>query len=137
MKVKFTRSIIMCLLFLACNNRIDLRYNEVATIAILKSIREGQKIYKSNNPGKYATLQDLLNLKLIEGQFQNGAAYGYQYDLQLAGNGYKVFVTPVRFGEHGTGHFSFYLDETGVIRAAPNEGRPVGAEAFPIPKNSD
>lgn len=94
--------------------------NEIAAIRMLTMLDEAQEIYKAREgKGSYATLEQL---KKRGYSFQNDH---YRIELTASGDKYEATATPIHYGQ--SGRRSFFIDESGVIRAADHGGRPASA----------
>ena len=95
--------------------------NEAATIAVLRRIASAEATYQSIH-GNYGDLDALAGEHLIESGITMGPRYGYRFAAIERRNParFEVTAVPESFGSSGTR--SFFLDETGVIRAAAHHG---------------
>jgi len=73
--------------------------------------------------GRYGTLEELIAEKILDKGF--GEHLGYNIELNASGEKFDVTATPKEYGK--TGRRSFFLDETGSMRAADHKGRPATA----------
>jgi hypothetical protein len=115
---------------------------ENSALSMLTTIRHMQQSHKDGKgKGSYATLEELgapstratghfakvwtppLSKEALEKQ-------DYHFELTAAGDKYAVTATPRVFGTNG--RRSFYMDETGVIRAAERAGQPATANDPPV-----
>ena len=100
--------------FVGCQS-LRYRLNEQNAQASVKSIRSSEKVFVSHNQnGEYATLQELVARDLIDPKLASGTKDGYRFDLSVKGKSYKVTAVPISYNE--TGSWSFYVDETGIVR---------------------
>jgi hypothetical protein len=106
------------------------RLNEVGAQSSLRSIRKAQTTYRSHNQNRFGTLQELHSADLIDAELATGTKSGYQYDVRVGKDSYTATAVPVEYDI--TGSWSFYLDESGVIRGSPTKGRPAGITDAPI-----
>ncbi len=95
--------------------------NEIAAMARLRSIATAEAVYYAEGDGSYATLEELLERGLMHDPM-SGRLRGYRIDLQVKSNGFEATAVPEKY--RVTGRRSFYIDETGVMRAADKEGEP-------------
>jgi hypothetical protein len=105
-----------CLALFAGCERLRYRLNEQSAQISIKAIRSAEKVFVSNN-GKYGTLQELAASGLIESKLATGMNDGYRFDLSVNGKSYKATAVPITYDE--TGSWSFYVNETGIIRGTP------------------
>jgi len=101
--------------------------NEGASISALRTLHSAEQTYQATRGnGAYGTLDQLAADGLINPELARGTRYGYKFrvDIQTGGYnepaGFQAVGVPVTYGD--TGVRSFYIDETGVIRAADNRG---------------
>lgn len=101
--------------------------NEGSAIKALRTIASAEATYQyAGGNGSYGTLEDLQRQYLIEADLVSGTRNGYQFKVEIvkdAGDGLPGFTAvavPVSYPY--SGRLSFFLDETGVIRAADSQG---------------
>ncbi len=115
-----------------------LRSREAQARWALQSIVSRQEAYKQKH-GRYGSLEDLKHtLKNMpdgtedesiaddESEF-NPQADGYEIKLNVSGDKFEATATPELYRK--TGRRSFYVDQTGVVRAADTGGKPADANA--------
>ena len=102
--------------------------NEASTIASLRSIHAAEATYQATRgAGAFGTLDQLASERLINPALASGAHNGYRFSLETNPSryndvpGFQLVVVPLTYGS--SGNRSFYVDETGVIRAEDNRGR--------------
>jgi type IV pilus assembly protein PilA len=116
--------------------------NEASTIQQLRTLSSAEAIYQSTRGrgSHYATLEELKGEGLIKAD--SAVSYGYKFKVLvtncpvttgIAGSRcqprFVILATPVSYGSTGTGTRSFYLDETGVIRAVDRVGMDADSSA--------
>lgn len=132
------------------------RQGEGAALMTLSYIRGTQDAYKNGQgKGGYAVLEELQPKPRPKGYRAETGANGegegqdeeegfsyhpltrqslerlaYQIKLSAAGDKYTVVATPKEYGK--TGRRSFFMDESGVIRAADRNGEPATADDPPV-----
>ena len=111
--------------------------NEGSTIQALRQVSSAEATYFSVH-GTYGTLEELANEQLINRGIAAGTRYGYLFKIVSNSNsekptGFQLVAVPITYPN--SGRRSFYLDETGVIRAADARGR--DATEFDDPLNSN
>ena len=105
------------------------RLNEEGAQSSIRLIRQAETTYRSqNDQNRFGTLQELHSSGLIDEQLASGTKSGYRYDVRVGKDSYSVIAVPVEYDL--TGSWSFYLDESGVIRGSPS--RPAGVNDPPI-----
>ncbi len=92
--------------------------NEIAAQARLRSISTAEMAYFAEQ-GKYATLDELLRMGLLNDP-SRGKLSGYRFDVRVKDQSFEATAVPENFGV--TGRRSFYIDDTGVMRAAERGG---------------
>lgn len=116
--------------------------NEAAAIGTIRTISSAEATYQATNGnGSFGTLEELANQSLIEQGLST--KFGYKFKVVLSnctsGSGkncvarYVVLATPVKYGATGTGTRSFYVDESGVIRADDKVGMDADRTSPPLP----
>lgn len=113
--------------------------NESASIATLRSIQSAQQVYQSTHgAGQYGNLDQLAELGLITPELSTGFRYGYKFtvDVNAGVDGlprFQAVGVPVSYGSSGIR--SFYVDESGVIRAGDNRGGRATERNTPLNQN--
>jgi hypothetical protein len=97
--------------------------NEMAAISRLRSIATAESQYSINSGGTYATLDQLINDRLISDPSE-GKLTGYRYAVKVRQGGFEATAVPIQTGI--SGRRSFYIDETRVIRGADKRGEQAG-----------
>jgi hypothetical protein len=111
------------------------RANEAAAHASLRVIATAQAQYWRSQAGKYGSLEELGENDLIVGELaaasEPGAARnGYHYKLTPGGFEWSCVALPAQPGV--SGDYSYYVDQSGVVRRAPCAGvedKPAGPES--------
>jgi type IV pilus assembly protein PilA len=111
--------------------------NEGATMSALRTIHSAETTHQATyGNGSFTDLAELGQRGLISPELAQGKRYGYKFALRVkpdeAGTlpGFEVVAIPEVYGT--TGVRSFYLDETGVLRAANNRGAPATEQDDPM-----
>ena len=107
-----------------------LRLNEVGAESSLGAIRKAETNYRSQNQNRFGTLQELHSAGLVDAELASGTKRGYRYDVRARNDSYTATAVPVEYDV--TGSWSFYLDESGVIRGSASKGRTAGADDAPV-----
>lgn len=105
---------------------IRIEVGERETAEWLEEIYGAQTIYFKAK-SRYTTLEELVSLGGVSRQLASGAESGYRFALKLAADGqsFTVMTTPTQYGR--TGRRSFFMDQTGVLRAEDKQGQPATA----------
>lgn len=115
--------------------------NEASALSSLRTLASAEMTYQATRgAGKYGTLSELAAEGLIDSNLARGTKYGYNFTVELTTNemdypGFAVVGVPMTYGN--TGIRSFYVDETGVIRAGDNSGKPSTKMDLPLGTGSD
>jgi len=110
--------------------------NEGSAQASLRTLYSAEATYQATRgQGKYGTLDELAAEGLIDAELARGTRRGYIFTVEvttteLNNPGFTVVGVPVTYRK--TGLRSFYIDETGVIRAGDNHGGPSTKEDLPV-----
>lgn len=107
--------------------RALIRHNEAGAIASLRTLFSAEATYQNTTGnGNYGTIEELGEQKLIDYVLAEGHRYGYLFKVRRelrsteSQPSLQIVAIPRTYGV--TGRRSFYIDETGVIRAADKNG---------------
>lgn len=107
------------------------RLNEVGAQSSLRLIRKAETAYRSQDrQNRFGTLQELHSSGLIDTDLASGAKNGYRFDVRVGKDSFTAIATPQEYNV--TGSWSYYLDESGVIRGNVTKGKPPGVNDAPI-----
>ncbi|HVF43488.1 MAG TPA: DUF3352 domain-containing protein [Pyrinomonadaceae bacterium] len=102
---------------------------ESAATYVLYEVESAETTFKvEKKKGRYATLEELVAEKILDKGF--GEHPSYRIEINAAGEKFEVTATPKDYGK--TGRRSFFLDETGTLRAADHKGKPATASDPPV-----
>jgi hypothetical protein len=102
--------------------------NERMAMGIMWTIASAQHTYKAQHGAGYASIEQLIEAKLMSRD--TIAASGYKFELVMTAEGYEVTAVPVEYGK--TGKLSLFIDQTGIIRGADRAGAPASGSDPPI-----
>lgn len=101
--------------------------NEGSAINSLRKIHAAESTYQATaGRGDFGNIEDLHGQNLIAAELASGMRHGYRFKVEVVkdtGEGLPGFIAvavPIDYGS--TGKRSFFVDETGVIRAADSQG---------------
>ncbi len=110
--------------------------NEASAVSLLRTLHSGESTFKlstsadanNNGIGEYGTFAGLTNgaPPWLDPTYGSGTRGGYQFQLTLPGNvnlaenQWDASAAPISWGQ--TGVRTFYIDESGVLRAQDNGG---------------
>ena len=95
--------------------------NEQVTRTALMMIANSEKNYlKTQGKGQYGSLDQLTSQHLVSKEMIRD--YGYRFDLIVSGNKFTVTAVPTEYNK--TGRLSYFVDESGVVRAGDHGGAP-------------
>lgn len=109
--------------------------NESSALRALRTIHSAEATYQDRH-GKYGELGELAYEQLIDPSFTQGTRHGYKFTISgiSASGEFECTGVPVNYPLSGIR--SFYINETGVIRAADRHGAdatrldaPLGSES--------
>lgn len=107
-------------LSLACQH-LEYTLNQDKAESSMKAIRAAQATFRAQRGnGGYGTLEELAANKLIDPAIASGIKDGYKFKVEVSGTSFKATAVPLKYKE--TGSWSFYLDESGIIRGNVKEG---------------
>jgi hypothetical protein len=102
-------------------NQMPLQVNEARAQSALRVLFSGEASFQATKgAGHYGTLDELLSEGLISKELLE--SQGYRIDLSAAGNKFEVTAVPLEYGK--TGRLSFFIDESGTLRAGDHGGGP-------------
>jgi hypothetical protein len=103
--------------------------NEGIAMGGLQMISNAETTYQSTaGKGKYGTLDQLVEQKLINKAFLD--KYGYNFDVTSNGDQFEGVATPKEYGK--TGKRSFFVDKSGVVRGDDHGGAPATVADKPV-----
>jgi hypothetical protein len=103
--------------------------NESTATYALYELQNAEAAYKDEKKkGRYGTLEELTAEKLLDKGF--GESASYRFELNASSDKFDITATPKEYGK--TGRRSFFLDETGTMRAADHKGKPATASDPPV-----
>ena len=113
--------------------RFTYSLNQDRAEASMRAIRSAEATFLATNH-RYGSLGDLGSAKLIDEELARGTNYGYRFKVVVENTSYRATAVPVKYGwnEGGTGSWSFYLDESGVIRGNVKEGAEAHTQDPPL-----
>jgi hypothetical protein len=95
--------------------------NEAMATYALNTIAYAESSYKDEKKkGRYGTLEELAAEKLLENGFMEHLEY--KIELSASGDKFEATATPKSYGK--TGRLSFFVNESGTVRAADHKGQP-------------
>jgi hypothetical protein len=102
---------------------------EMSATYALYEIQAAEATFKEEKKKeRYGTLEELTAEKILDKGFAE--RLGYQIEVNASGEKFDVTATPREYGK--TGRRSFFLDETGSMRAADHKGKPATASDPPV-----
>lgn len=97
--------------------------------------RDAEQIYKKKY-GSYATVEELIDKKLLEKRFADLEEHGYRFNLAVGKDQYILSVIPEveenKANSDDDNELSLYVDESGVVRASIKRNTPANSESSPI-----
>jgi hypothetical protein len=100
-------------------NESPIATNESIARNMLRTIASAQATFRKNKgEGRYGSLDELSAEGLITKDLLE--RYGYKIELSALSNRFEVSASPVEYGK--TGKRSFYIDESGILRAGDHGG---------------
>jgi hypothetical protein len=103
--------------------------SERAAMGLLYTIAYGEEQYKSKQgAGSYGTLEDLIAANMLSKEAVEQS--GYKFELSVSGDKFELSAVPAEYGK--TGHFSFFIDQTRVLRGGDHNGAAATASDPPF-----
>lgn len=115
--------------------------NEGSALSSLRTLHAAEATYQATRgQGQFGTLNQLAAEGLIDSKLASGTKNGYNFTIELTTTddnypGFAVVGVPVTYRK--TGVRSFFVDETGVIRAGDNSGGPSTKMDLPLGTDPD
>jgi hypothetical protein len=101
------------------SSRRPLEFNESMAQTALRSVAGSETSFKSDKgDGRYGTLEELLSESLLNKDLLEN--YGYRTELIASGDRFEATAVPIDYGT--TGRLSYFIDESGVLRAGDHGG---------------
>lgn len=95
----------------------------------LYEIQNAEETFKDEKKKeRFGTLEELVAEKILDKGFAENM--GYRIEVNASGEKFGVTATPKEYGK--SGRLSFFLDETGTMRAADHKGKPADASDPPV-----
>jgi hypothetical protein len=95
-----------------------LQTNEAIAKSALRSVAVAEASFQASKGSGYGTLDALLAEGLVSKELVQ--KYGYTIELTASGDKFEAIAIPVEYGR--TGKLSFFIDESGVLRAGDHGG---------------
>jgi len=114
--------------------------NEGSAVSTMRTLHSAEATYQSLY-GRYGSLDELAARNLVDYQTGMGRKNGYEFTVELKPSpysnvdGFEVVARPQ--GYKSSGRRSFFVDETGVIRAGDKEGGPLTRFDAPLQDGYD
>ena len=111
--------------------------NEGSAMSTMRTIAAAEHTYQSIEM-KFGTLQELAAGGLVDEKLASGTKNGYTFTVTIDNENpgaFEVTGVPETYGKTGTR--SFYVDQTGVIRAGDNDGGPSTKMDEPVDSDDD
>lgn len=106
-----------------------LKANEAAVKSELRTLVSAEATYQATTgDGRYGTLDELVNAGLISKKPIE--RYGYEIELRVSANKYEATAVPLEYGK--SGNFSYFVDESAVMRGGDHAGGPATISDPPI-----
>ena len=115
--------------------------NEGSAQSSMRTLHAAEATYQATKgDGQFGTLNELAAANLIDFKLATGNKNGYNFTVELTTDemnypGFTVVARPLTYRSDGIR--SFYVDETGVIRAGDNSGGPATKADLPLGSDSD
>lgn len=109
---------------------VSVRHNQEASFAAMKAIQVAQSVFKQKN-GRYGMLSELADSNLISRKLASGESEGYTFEVKVQPDAYEVVAFPAQLRNNATGLWSYYVNETGIIRMS-HDGK-ANLNALPAP----
>jgi hypothetical protein len=103
--------------------------NEAAVKSELRTLVAAETDYAhGNQDGHYGTLDELVKAGLISKE--SIERFGYEMMLTVSANKFQATAVPIEYGK--SGNFSYFVDESGIVRGGDHGGGPATIADPPI-----
>jgi type IV pilus assembly protein PilA len=114
--------------------------NEGSSIATLRSIHSAEATYQATRgQGEFGTLDQLVAEGLVKHELASGTRHGYRFNVTPISDGetrgFQAVATPLNYEKSGIR--SFFVDDTGVIRAENTHGAEATDASPPLGYDDD
>jgi hypothetical protein len=109
--------------------------SESSAVYHLLTLKEAELKFKATTgKGRFGTMSELKEEKLIDDALASGLKDGYCFVLTTTSEAFEVRAAPARYPADGRRSFYFSLDD-GIIRAADKQGLAADASDPPLPES--
>lgn len=109
--------------------------NESSAVYQLLTLKEAEFKFKATtNKGRFGTMRELKEEKLIDDDLASGFKDGYCFVLITTSEAFEVRAAPAKYPSEGRRSFYFSLED-GIIRAADKQGLAADANDPPLPES--
>ena len=109
--------------------------NESSAIRHLRTLADAELKFKATTgKGRFGTMSELKEEKLIEADLASGLKDGYCFQLMTTSETFEVAAVPAKYPSDGRRSFYFSLED-GIIRAADKQGRAADVNDLPLPES--
>jgi len=103
--------------------------NEAVAKSSLRTIASAEAVYQATKgDGRFGSLDELIVENLVSKDILQ--KHGYRIEVTVSEKGFEAIAVPVTYGE--SGRLSFFIDESGVLRAGDHGGGPATAADVPL-----
>ena len=93
--------------------------NEAIAKSLLRTVVSAEATFQSTKgDGRYGTLEELVSQSLVSKDLLE--KYGYKIEVAVSANRFEATAIPLEYGK--TGRFSYFADESGVLRGGDHGG---------------
>lgn len=114
-ELHFPKNLLLLMVATTANDAsaAPLRANEAAVKSELRTIVSAEATYQATTgDGRYGTLDELVKAGLIsKGPIER---YGYEIELTVSATKFEATAVPIEYGK--SGNFSYFVDESAVVR---------------------
>jgi hypothetical protein len=109
---------VACCLAIGCSGMRS-RINDEKAQQVMWDVRLAEDTFKQRR-GRYGTWKELIDAGLLSQSLADGVAFGHRFELRTSGKGYESVTVPAEKDDQmAYVGWSFYLDDSGVIRGHP------------------
>jgi hypothetical protein len=106
-----------------------LQANQAAATSVLRTVHSAEMTFQATEGnGRYGTFDELVAANFISKE--TSQKYGYRIEVTVSENKFEATAVPIEYGQTGT--LSYFIDESGVLRAGDHGGGTASAADQPL-----
>jgi hypothetical protein len=111
------------------SNQLPAERNEALIKGTLRTLVSAEETYQATEgSGRYGSMDELVKAGMVSKEFIHN--FGYKIEISASGTRFEMTAVPIEYGK--SGKLSFFVDETGVLRAGDHGGGPASIADKPV-----